>query len=453
MKDWSKKKISPTERKWEEFYRNRHQHDKRVRTTHGVNCTGSCSWEVFVKDGIVTWEMQATDYPELEEGLPPYEPRGCQRGISYSWYLYSPIRVKYPYARGVLVDLWRKAKSIHGDPVKAWAAIMDDKEARKSYQQARGKGGFRRISWEESQEIIAASMVHTTKKYGPDRIAGFSPIPAMSQISYAAGSRFMSLMGGVIMSFYDWYCDLPPASPEIWGEQTDVHESADWFNSRFVAVVGANLNMTRTPDTHFISEVRHAGGKLTVFAPDFSQVAKYADYWIPVHAGQDTAFWMAVNHVILTEFYVQKQVPYFVEYLKKYTDMPFLIEVNEKRPGKYIRANRVGEYKDTEHGDWKLLIWDEKSGRARMPKGTIGFRWGEKEQGKWNLEPKDGVTDEEIAPKLSFADTHDGVVELEFDDFSSRTTNARGVPIRYIETEDGRVAVTTVFDLVMAQFG
>jgi len=453
MKEWIKEKVSPTERKWEEFYRNRHQHDKRVRTTHGVNCTGSCSWEVFVKDGIVTWEMQATDYPQLEEGLPPYEPRGCQRGISYSWYLYSPIRVKYPYGRGALIDLWREAKAKHGDPVKAWAAIMKDEGARKRYQQARGKGGFRRISWEESQEIIAASMIHTTKKYGPDRIAGFSPIPAMSQISYAAGSRFMSLMGGVIMSFYDWYCDLPPASPEIWGEQTDVHESADWFNSRFVAVMGANLNMTRTPDTHFISEVRHAGGKLTVFAPDFSQVAKYADYWIPVHAGQDTAFWMAVNHVILTEFYVQRQVPYFMDYLKQYSDMPFLVQIDEKRPGKYMRANRVGEYKDVENGDWKLLIWDEKSGRARMPKGTVGFRWAEEEKGKWNLELKDGLTDEDISPQLSFADANDEVVDLEFDDFSTNTSNARGVPVRYIETDQGRIAVTTVFDLVMAQFG
>jgi nitrate reductase alpha subunit len=453
MKSWSKEKVSPTERKWEEFYRNRHQHDKRVRTTHGVNCTGSCSWEVFVKDGIVTWEMQATDYPQLEEGLPPYEPRGCQRGISYSWYLYSPIRVKYPYGRGALIDLWREAKAAHGDPVKAWASIVENEDARKRYQKARGKGGFRRISWEESQEIIAASMIYTTKKYGPDRVAGFSPIPAMSQISYAAGSRFMSLLGGVILSFYDWYCDLPPASPEIWGEQTDVHESADWFNSRFIAVVGANLNMTRTPDAHFISEVRHAGGKLTVFAPDFSQVAKYADYWIPVHAGQDTAFWMAVNHVILTEFYVQRQVPYFMDYLKQYTDMPFLIQIDEQRPGKYLRANRVSEYKDVEHGDWKLLIWDEKSGRARMPKGTIGFRWGEKEKGKWNLEPKDGLTNEDIAPQLSFAESHDEIVDLEFDDFSSESTRARGVPVRYIETDQGRIAVTTVFDLVMAQFG
>ena len=36
-------------RAWEKFYRNRWQHDKVVRSTHGVNCTGSCSWKIFVK--------------------------------------------------------------------------------------------------------------------------------------------------------------------------------------------------------------------------------------------------------------------------------------------------------------------------------------------------------------------------------------------------------------------
>ena len=150
MSRWTRETIDPAARRWEEFYRNRFQHDKRVRTTHGVNCTGSCSWEVFVKDGIVTWELQATDYPELEEGLPPYEPRGCQRGISYSWYLYSPLRVKYPYARGVLVDMYRSAKAEHlGDPVAAWTAIQERPQWRKQYQEARGKGGFRRISWDE----------------------------------------------------------------------------------------------------------------------------------------------------------------------------------------------------------------------------------------------------------------------------------------------------------------
>ncbi|HUH98512.1 MAG TPA: nitrate reductase subunit alpha [Anaerolineales bacterium] len=452
MAKWVKETVAPVERKWEEFYRNRFAHDKRVRTTHGVNCTGSCSWEVFVKDGIVTWEMQATDYPLLQEGLPPYEPRGCQRGISFSWYLYSPIRVKYPYGRGALLDSWRAAREKHGDPVEAWQSIMDDPAERARFQQARGKGGFRRIRWEEALEIIAASVIYTIKKYGPDRVNGFSPIPAMSQISYAAGSRFLTLLGGVPLSFYDWYCDLPPASPEIWGEQTDVHESAGWYESRFIAIMGSNINMTRTPDTHFISEVRHAGAKLTVFAPDFSQAAKYADYWVPVHPGQDTAFWMAVDHVILKEFYVDRQVPYFVDYVKKYTDLPFLVQIDGRRPGKYVRAGLLKEYREQENGDWKMLIWDKRSDRPRMPKGTIGYRW-QTEPGRWNLEMKDGATNEDLEPELSLIENHDAVEQIEFDDFASGGKNMRGVPVRTIETSKGRITVATVFDLTMAQFG
>lgn len=453
MKKWTKEITSPTERKWEEFYRNRFQHDRRVRTTHGVNCTGSCSWEVYVKDGIVTWELQATDYPQLEDGLPPYEPRGCQRGISFSWYLYSPIRVKYPYMRGALMDQWRQARAEFHDPVRAWQSIVSDPARRRSFQLARGKGGFRRSSWDEVLELIAASVIHTIQTHGPDRVVGFSPIPAMSQVSYAAGSRFLTLLGGVAMSFYDWYCDLPPASPEVWGEQTDVHESADWYNARFIAVMGANLNMTRTPDTHFISEVRHAGAKLTVFSPDFSQVAKYADYWIPLHPGQDTAFWMAVNHVILKEFYHERQVPYFTGYLKQYTDMPFLVTIDGKRPGRYLRANELSAYREVEHGDWKMAIWDKNAAAPRMPKGTIGYRWAQQDKGKWNLELKDGLSDAPLDPELSFLDQHDEEMMVEFDDFNAGTTVLRGVPVRYVETAQGRKAVATVFDLMMAQFG
>lgn len=454
MSRWTRETIDPAARRWEEFYRNRFQHDKRVRTTHGVNCTGSCSWEVFVKDGIVTWELQATDYPELEEGLPPYEPRGCQRGISYSWYLYSPLRVKYPYARGVLVDMYRSAKDEHlGDPVAAWTAIQERPEWRKRYQEARGKGGFRRISWDEALEIAAASVIHTINQHGPDRVAGFSPIPAMSQVSYAAGSRFMSLIGGVVMSFYDWYCDLPPASPEVWGEQTDVHESADWFNARFIAVVGANLNMTRTPDTHFISEVRHAGAKLAVFSPDFSQVAKYADWWIPSNPGQDTAFWLAVDHVLLTEYYRDRQVPYFEEYARQYTDLPFLVEIDGRRPGKYLRAGRLDRYADCENGEWRLLMWDQEALEPRMPNGSIADRWAGEHKGRWNLELHDSVLDTAISPALTLADGHDGTAEVDLEFFGGDGVIMRSVPVRTIQTTDGPVTVTTVFDLMMAQFG
>ncbi|MBX9593080.1 MAG: hypothetical protein K2X46_01855, partial [Roseomonas sp.] len=32
-------------RAWEDAYRSRWAHDKIVRSTHGANCTGSCSWK------------------------------------------------------------------------------------------------------------------------------------------------------------------------------------------------------------------------------------------------------------------------------------------------------------------------------------------------------------------------------------------------------------------------
>ena len=58
---WSQ--LVAKDRDWERSYRGRWAHDKVVRSTHGVNCTGSCSWQVFVKDGLITWESQAVDYP------------------------------------------------------------------------------------------------------------------------------------------------------------------------------------------------------------------------------------------------------------------------------------------------------------------------------------------------------------------------------------------------------
>ena len=47
--------VVKEDRQWEDAYRQRWQHDKVVRSTHGVNCTGSCSWKVYVKNGLITW--------------------------------------------------------------------------------------------------------------------------------------------------------------------------------------------------------------------------------------------------------------------------------------------------------------------------------------------------------------------------------------------------------------
>jgi nitrate reductase alpha subunit len=454
---WIEDIISPQTRQWEEFYRNRFQHDRIVRSTHGVNCTGGCSWQIHVKDGIVVWETQQLDYPLLEGSLPPYEPRGCQRGISYSWYLYSPLRIKYPLIRSTLINAFREEKEkANGDPVKAWENLQNNEEKRASYQKARGKGGFRRVSWDEVNELMAAANLYTAKKYGPDRVAGFSPIPAMSMLSYAAGGRFLQLFGGINLSFYDWYCDLPTAFPEIWGEQTDVCESADWYNSKMIADMGACLNMTRTPDCHFFAESRHNGTKAVVFSPDFSQVCKYADQWVPLHAGSDGAFWMAVTHVILKEWHYENPKPYFLDYVKRYTDSPYLVKLEKEgdhyKPGRLVRANELAANKDIENGDWKFLNIDEKTGKFIIPKGSSGFRW-DKDGGNWNMKLENAEDDKPYNPLLTLLKHNDDVLQTEFTEFGLGNHELRGVPVKFIETREGKIPVTTVYDLTMGQYG
>ncbi|MDZ7777857.1 MAG: molybdopterin-dependent oxidoreductase [Bacteroidales bacterium] len=103
--------------------------------------------------------------------------------------------------RGTLVKAYRQAKKLTTDPVYAWKRVMENTDTTKKYKAERGLGGFVRIDWDEVNEIIAASNIYTIKKYGPDRIAGFTPIPAMSMVSYASGTRYLSLLGGTVLEF------------------------------------------------------------------------------------------------------------------------------------------------------------------------------------------------------------------------------------------------------------
>ncbi|MGV9675847.1 nitrate reductase subunit alpha [Nocardia sp. NPDC003482] len=437
-------------REGDAFYRDRWSHDKIVYSTHGVNCTGSCRWKVYVKDGIITWETQATDYPSVGPDRPEYEPRGCPRGAAFSWYTYSPTRVRYPYIRGVLLELYREAKRRTGDPVLAWADIQNDPERRRAYQRARGKGGLVRANWDEAVEIIAAAHVHTIKTHGPDRIAGFSPIPAMSMVSHAAGARFMALIGAPMLSFYDWYADLPVASPQVFGDQTDVPESGDWWDAAYLIMWGSNVPVTRTPDAHWMAEARYRGQKVIVVAPDYADNAKFADEWLHPHPGTDAALALAMGHVILREYFVDRAEPFFTDYVRRYTDLPFLVTLTEHEngyvPAKFVRAADLGD--ESEGARWKTVVLDERTGAPAVPGGSLGHRWTDSGQGHWNLD-LDG-----IEPMLSLygPGAHHVPVSLpRFDTETGTGVLTRGVPARRL-TPDGPL-VTTVFDLLLAQYG
>ncbi len=449
--------VTNEDRSWEDAYRSRWQHDKIVRSTHGVNCTGSCSWKIYVKNGLITWETQQTDYPRTRPDLPNHEPRGCPRGASYSWYVYSAQRVKYPLIRGRLMELWREARKTL-EPVEAWKAITNDAKKTQHYKSVRGLGGFVRASWDEVTELIAAANVHTIKEYGPDRVIGFSPIPAMSMVSYAAGSRYLSLIGGVCLSFYDWYCDLPPASPQVWGEQTDVPESADWYNSTYLMVWGSNVPQTRTPDAHFYTEVRYKGTKTVAVSSDYGEMVKFGDIWLAPKQGTDAALAMAMGHVILSEFHAKGKSEYFSNYIRQYTDMPMLVILKDHQgtlvADRFLRASDLdGKLGQENNPDWKTVMIDANTGYLVVPNGSIGFRWGE--AGVWNLEMRDGASGKEVNPQLSLIDDKDEIVGVGMPYFGGADhadMAVRNVPVKRVNLQGQEVKVATVYDLMLANY-
>ncbi len=120
-------------------------------------------------------------------------------------------------------------------------------------------------------------------------------------------------------------------------------------------------------------------------SPDYADNVKFADEWLAAQPGTDGALAMAMGHVILKEFFVDRQVPYFTEYVKQYTDLPFLVRL-EQRGGSYfagqvphrLRPRRRAGRRARRVQDGAARLGDRPAGRAerlaRLPLRRGGRR-------------------------------------------------------------------------------
>jgi len=136
---------------------------------------------------------------------------------------------------------------------------------------------------------------------------------------------------------------------------------------------------------------------------------------------------------------------------------------------RFLRASDIdGALGQANNAEWKTLAIDERSGRIVVPQGSIGFRWNQKpgeDQGRWNLEQRDATSDEDVSLQLSLADHCDDVVGVAFPYFGGLAHEhfahndqgsdvlIRNVPVRRLQLADGEALVTTVFDLLVANYG
>jgi nitrate reductase / nitrite oxidoreductase, alpha subunit len=261
----------------------------------------------------------------------------------------------------------------------------------------------------------------------------------------------------VCMSFYDWYCDLPPSSPQTWGEQTDVPESADWYNAGFLILWGSNVPQTRTPDAHFYTEVRYKGTKSVVICPDYSEASKFADLWLSPKQGTDAAIAMAMGHVILKEFHVDRQVSYFDDYARRYTDMPMLVRHRCRDGSCAPQTSKLPSARSTiPNGRRSRLTRPPAS--SSCPTARSASAGARRASG-----PKES-SGQRTKLRLSLAPIKDDIAAVAFPYFGNREHDhfagtdhpsvlERNVPVKRVQLKDGEALVASVYDLFLANYG
>ncbi len=271
---------------------------KFVRSTCSPNCTGACAYNAMVYKGRITALIQASDYPESE-----YSPRGCLKGQSMMNLIYGPDRLKKPLIRT-------------GE---------------------RGEGKFRAVSWDEALDYVADKLTEIMKKYGPESIALSIQVPGTGYVHKGAAIRLASMFGWSVLHGYTMNGDLPAFWSQTFGVQTEELESLEWTNSKYIAVFGSNLLVTRLPDAKFLSIARERGAKVIMVDMNFTPTAAKADEWIQINPSTDAAFALGIVNVIISE-----QL-YDENFVKTYTDLPLLVRLDNN---KKLRAQEVKALKD-----------------------------------------------------------------------------------------------------------
>ncbi len=343
--------AAPEYRGFEDVMRQKWTWDKVVHSSHGTNCTGSCAFNVFVKNGIAWREEQQAEYGSSGD-VPDYGPRGCQKGLRHSKYMYGPQRVLYPMKRA-------------GE---------------------RGEGKWERVTWEQALDEIADKFIDVAVEDGPEAISYDLGTQMVVKRSCIAGTlRFSAITGVAVPESFAGVGDQPLGIYMTFGLNTWGDTMAAIYKSRACLIWMSNPAITRIPDAHFFWEARYNGTKVTAISPEFTATAMHANRWLNPKPGTDSALAMAMVQTVLED------KTYDVEYIREQTDLPFLVRTDDNR---FLRATDM----EADGGDTVFYMWDETTGAAVKAPATGGTEGGSLAlgdivpalEGTWTVETANG---------------------------------------------------------------
>ncbi|MAE95558.1 MAG: hypothetical protein CL910_12940, partial [Deltaproteobacteria bacterium] len=286
---------------WTDLYRQRWTWDRVVRGSHNrVNCISACSWNLFVKENVVWREEQNAIYEASRPDVPDFNPRGCQKGCSYSDRMYDGSRLRHPLKR----------------------------------VGARGEGRWKRVSWEEAMDDIADHVIDTLRKEGPrsvywDMGGGMTNGAAMVGLV-----RTIRLLDMTLLDIDSEVGDHHPGAAVTCGKITFSSSADDLFYSDLILIWGGNPAYTQIPNAHFITEARYKGARIVAITPDLNASGIHTDLWVPVKVGSDAALGLGMARVILEEDL------YDAAFVREQTDLPLLVDPITQR---FLRASDLEE--------------------------------------------------------------------------------------------------------------
>ncbi len=173
----------------------------------------------------------------------------------------------------------------------------------------RGSGQFRRASWDEALERIAAALTQVRSQHGPQAVLSLASAGCTGALHGTHGllTRFLHLFGGCTELTNNYSNGaasfvLPYLYGDAWRQSG--FDAATLRYSQMIILWGANVLETRmgTEVPMRLMEAKERGAQIVVIDPRRSDtVAQAATWWLPCRPGSDAALMLAVLHVLFSE--------------------------------------------------------------------------------------------------------------------------------------------------------
>ncbi|MBF0138040.1 MAG: molybdopterin-dependent oxidoreductase [Magnetococcales bacterium] len=269
----------------------------------------------------------------------------------------------HPYTRGVICGKVNRYRDIQEGPRIGHPLLRTG---------TRGKGQFRKATWDEALDLVAQNILSAMRQYGPESIfpyyyggtMGVVQRPAMDRLTHRAGwSRIEKNICGSIGQA-GWQAGVGQG---IGPDPREIPESD------LIILWGINAASTHITLMPFIKEARRRGAYLVVVDPYRNRTARLADRHIPLRPGTDAALATAMIHVLLEEGFDDKS------YLATFTD--FDAELHT-----HLRS-RTPEWASAITGlpPEEIRAFARRYGRAKAPFIRLGYGMTRQYNGAVNL--------------------------------------------------------------------